>query len=272
MVFEVYSIGWFGRYVTEGYGYTSIPLYGTIDTEIKTWRPLGSLSSRIYDYYVGGSSSLYNNRFVGIPNPKQRSINRYGVVTESSGSIRFKANVTRSDPRNILISNEEDSLKKQQSIKVRKTVDDILTNFKATGSVSSHNITKTLLRASTSSSRDLGGLGLGSGSKSNSMNTSKLTGLLNSATASGAGSGAGRGGASPLARHRAGSPGGVNISASVTGLSTNIKEIVKDNSRYVIYVVYIYIYSVCIYSVYDNIYISIYTLYTSICVLWHIDF
>lgn len=198
VVFEVYSLGWFGRCTTEGYGYVSIPLYGKIDTEIKTWKPLGSLSSRVYEYYMGGSSALHNNRFVGIPNPKQRSINRYGVVTEASGTLRFRANMTRSDPRSMVSADEEEKQRRQQTLKVRKTVDDILTNFKATGSVSSNAINKTLLRASASKDQI------------SSMNSSKLGSLL----------------------HRAGSPsGGASVSASATGLPTNIKEIVKDNSR-----------------------------------------
>ena len=64
ILFEVYSIGWFKRYHLEGYGYCPISLTDSLTTNVPTWRPIGSLTSRLYDFYLGSGSKLFNNKFV----------------------------------------------------------------------------------------------------------------------------------------------------------------------------------------------------------------
>ena len=64
ILFEVYSVGWFNRFHLEGYGYSPISLSGSLTMNVPTWRPIGSLSSRLYDFYLGSGSKLFNNKFV----------------------------------------------------------------------------------------------------------------------------------------------------------------------------------------------------------------
>jgi hypothetical protein len=171
ILFEVYSVGWFGRSRLEGYASSPLPLLGsTGEMEIRTWKPVGSLYSRLYDYYIGCGARLYNSKFTGIVNDRQRSINRLGVVTESSGVLRFKANMITCDPRSVVEVDMADIIKKQQSKKLKQTAEDIVSNFKATGSVASGAVTNILLRASSSSAA--GGLG---GSRSGSRGVSPAT-------------------------------------------------------------------------------------------------
>ena len=150
IVFEVYSIGWFGRYYLEGYGTTTLPMQGSSEISVPTWKPIGSLSSRLYDYYLGSGMKLYNNKLVGSL-LSQKNINRFGMVSESKGSLLFKSNVITCDPRNVVKLDMDELAKQAKNISVRKTVEDIVHKYKATGSVSSNVLNSSLLRTSTNS-------------------------------------------------------------------------------------------------------------------------
>ena len=86
-----------------------------------------------------------------MPSLTQKSINRFGLVTESNGSISFSTRVVTCDPRATVALDLEAVAKQQKSISIKKSVDEMVNNYKATGSVSNNIINTTLLRASTSS-------------------------------------------------------------------------------------------------------------------------
>ena len=183
ILFEVYSVGWFGRTRLEGYASSPLPLLGnTGEMELRTWKPIGSLYSRLYNYYIGCGARLYNSKFTGIVNERQKSINRFGVVTESSGTIRFKASMITCDPRAVVEVDMAEIVRRQQSKKLKQTAEDIVSNFKSTGSVASGAVTNALLRASLSST--------GGGSRGVSPATSRtdISSMLRSPAAGGTGS------------------------------------------------------------------------------------
>jgi hypothetical protein len=68
LLIQVYSIGSFGRHFLEGYGYVAVPeKAGSIDEEIKTWKPAGRLSSMMREQFLGNAPLLRDSaqvRFV----------------------------------------------------------------------------------------------------------------------------------------------------------------------------------------------------------------
>lgn len=173
ILFEVYSVGWFGRTRLEGYASSPLPLLGsTGEMEIRTWKPVGSLYSRLYDCYIGCGARLYNSKFTGIVNDRQKSINRFGVVTETSGTIRFKATMITCDPRAVVEVDMAEIIKKQKSKKLKQTAEDIVSHFKSTGSVASGAVNSILLRASSNSNAALGAFGSRTSSRGISPSTS----------------------------------------------------------------------------------------------------
>ncbi len=87
--FEVYSMGLFGRYSLEGYGFAELPTTtAAVDVEVKTWRPVGGINSKLFDHFLGNSVRLRDKTVLN--NNNGRVINKFGVQTESSGTIRFK--------------------------------------------------------------------------------------------------------------------------------------------------------------------------------------
>lgn len=101
MLFNVYSKDWFGRQKLEGYGYFNLPdQSGMHDVEIKTWRPRASISSNMSDFFLGSAARLRDDSFVESATRTSKSINKFGLLTESSGKVRIKVQVLVTDERN----------------------------------------------------------------------------------------------------------------------------------------------------------------------------
>ncbi len=97
--FEVYSTGLFGRYSLEGYGYADLPTTtAAVDVEVKTWRPVGGINSKLFDHFLGNSVRLRDKTVLNSANG--RVINKFGMQTESSGTIRFKCYSVLTSPLN----------------------------------------------------------------------------------------------------------------------------------------------------------------------------
>jgi len=101
LLMQVNSVDSWGRYRTEGYGYITFPsIPGYYKQTISTWRPKGSLYTKIHSYFLGGSPRIFE-----LENILQSSrvdefghkgiINRFGLETETSGTINISFNVTR---------------------------------------------------------------------------------------------------------------------------------------------------------------------------------
>lgn len=53
------------RYVLEGYGYAKIPDDpGMSDIEVRTWRPVGDITSQMRDHFLGTAVRLKEPTFV----------------------------------------------------------------------------------------------------------------------------------------------------------------------------------------------------------------
>ncbi|KAK3919061.1 Meckel syndrome type 1 protein [Frankliniella fusca] len=100
LMFEVLSLDWWGRYSTEGYGYLLIPsTVGLHHTTTHTWRPIGSLSSELRRFFIGGNPELDDITFVGVPQQHEGNLlGKYGVLTTPSGNVDMVLNVVIQSP------------------------------------------------------------------------------------------------------------------------------------------------------------------------------
>eukprot|EP00826_Nyctotherus_ovalis_P059032 TRINITY_DN8175_c0_g1_i5.p2 TRINITY_DN8175_c0_g1~~TRINITY_DN8175_c0_g1_i5.p2 ORF type:complete len:155 (-),score=40.16 TRINITY_DN8175_c0_g1_i5:121-585(-) len=98
---QVNSVDSWGRHRIEGYGYVTFPSTpGYYEQSISTWRPKGSLYAKIHSYFLGGSV-----RILELENILQSSrldefghkdiVNRFGLETETSGTLKITFNITR---------------------------------------------------------------------------------------------------------------------------------------------------------------------------------
>jgi hypothetical protein len=135
LLFQVYSSDWLGRHRLEGYGYHHLSdRPGSCDVEIKTWRPVGKIRDQMRDFFLGNAVYLKDEQFVDSVNKTAAALNRFGVLTQSSGSVRLRVHTIVTDPRTILDHHRESAAQQQQadsSLKVRRTVNDILQSFRA---------------------------------------------------------------------------------------------------------------------------------------------
>lgn len=95
MYFEVKSRDYFGRIRVEGYGFITFPMIPSRDDyEIGTWKPRESIRRSIASWFIGGSSELEDVKYSGIPTGfTDKFLNKYGVPTVSSGSIKMHLEV-----------------------------------------------------------------------------------------------------------------------------------------------------------------------------------
>eukprot|EP00826_Nyctotherus_ovalis_P059030 TRINITY_DN8175_c0_g1_i1.p1 TRINITY_DN8175_c0_g1~~TRINITY_DN8175_c0_g1_i1.p1 ORF type:complete len:219 (-),score=48.34 TRINITY_DN8175_c0_g1_i1:241-852(-) len=101
LLMQVNSVDSWGRHRIEGYGYVTFPSTpGYYEQSISTWRPKGSLYAKIHSYFLGGSV-----RILELENILQSSrldefghkdiVNRFGLETETSGTLKITFNITR---------------------------------------------------------------------------------------------------------------------------------------------------------------------------------
>ena len=134
ILIEVYSTQYFGSNRLEGYGYVSLrDNPGFQDITIATWRPVGSRSSRLTEFFIGGNPILHHPVFSEVPNKMSSSLSRFGVLTEGSGSVRFRVNTICTDPRKKQALQEklrQAQPEGTQKAHMRRSVDDIVSHFK----------------------------------------------------------------------------------------------------------------------------------------------
>jgi len=163
ILFQVYSVGLFGRNILEGCGYVHMPSSsGAVDVMINTWKPIGGIGAQQRDYFLGSSARLKDPSFVEVPNKDHAptALNRFGVRTETSGELRFRAHVAITDPR-ALIKQVDAQLEARTQIVPRRTIADILQDssvFK-----SNPNLQRSLQSLASSTTSLAGGGGGGGG-------------------------------------------------------------------------------------------------------------
>ena len=156
VIFQVYHVGSFGRVSVEGYGYLDMPSgSGTCTHEVPTWRPEGTISQQLEEFFVGGMNTLFDPAYVtaGFRSSANagKAINRFGVKTVGSGELKVVTNTVFCDPQiPVMVEAQEEDSKTQN---VQRTVDQILTEFRSS-------------RASASASADLSRAASGGGGAS----------------------------------------------------------------------------------------------------------
>ncbi|XP_078490287.1 tectonic-like complex member MKS1 isoform X2 [Ciona intestinalis] len=96
---HVISSDTWGRRRTEGYGYLTIPSSpGTHTYTVQCWRPLGNagypaIAAELRRFFIGGNPELEDISYVAVPSTFEGNrLNKYGVRTESAGSVTIKFN------------------------------------------------------------------------------------------------------------------------------------------------------------------------------------
>lgn len=131
VLLQVYSVGFMGRYVLEGYGYFHLEAgVGAKDVELLLWKPAGSLRANLRDFFIGGSLRLNNNNFVDAVNSHSRTLNKFGVNSVPTGKLRMRYIRILTDPSRATNSQQGSSDEGKGSTS-RRTVEDILQTFRA---------------------------------------------------------------------------------------------------------------------------------------------
>lgn len=134
IVFQVFSTDWLGRHKLEGYGYHHLSDQpGSHDLEVRTWRPVGKIRDQMQDFFLGNAAYLKDEHFVDSVNKTASALNRFGVLTHSSGSVRIRVHTVVTDPRSVDLHHKETAEQQQaqdSSLKVKRTVNDILQSFR----------------------------------------------------------------------------------------------------------------------------------------------
>ena len=187
---QVYSIGgWFGRHRLEGYGYAHLSdkAMGLTDVVVDTWRPVGSISSKVNDFFLGDSVRLKDHTFVDTISKISPAVNKFGVLTESSGSVRLRYQVIVTDPRTVKKDGEDGETvgltarNERGQLKAKRTVEDILNSFRS--SMSGPAAVSSLLQTGISTSFSGGSasrLSKGGSSSSSSSSSAGLKGITGS--------------------------------------------------------------------------------------------
>ena len=200
---------------------------GSVDVDVKTWRPQGDLHSKMSEFFLGSAARLKDPTFAEIPDRKASALNRLGMLTESSGSVRFRCHAVLTDAR-LAKSKETVPVEVTKAINRSRTVEEILNNFRAAGSLPRRSVALGVGRSLVSSSLE-GGIAYADQSQSQrearveaivagvrakvekktaaSMGSMGSVGSLGSLTSlRGEGKNQERAGLAPLAPLRAGSP------------------------------------------------------------------
>lgn len=96
---EVISQDFWSRFHVEGYAYCDVPNNpGRTSMSLKTWRPVSTrLGSRMRRFFTGGDPQLRDLSNTAVPAdaaPGKR-LSKYGIVTETSGTVSVVLNVVR---------------------------------------------------------------------------------------------------------------------------------------------------------------------------------
>ena len=95
MLLQVNSIDSWGRVRLEGYGFhTFSPVSGYYIHDINTWKPSGSLYSKVHSFFLGGSYKIPRLEELVKSSTldefgKQDIINRFGLDTETGGIVQI---------------------------------------------------------------------------------------------------------------------------------------------------------------------------------------
>lgn len=137
-----------------GYATCQLPLTaGEFSINVKTWRPRGSVRHQLHEFFIGDAISLKDFTFPRDFDTITKSLNRFGVLTESMGTLLIRGQVIVTDSREverrrktqeeILIhqsnSNRDGSVRpikslnqRLNSFKMKKSVEEIMKSFKDT--------------------------------------------------------------------------------------------------------------------------------------------
>lgn len=132
--FQVYSCGLFHRSILEGCGYFILPnKAGSFEIEIDTWKAVGNLRSRMHEFFVGDHVKLKDEDFPNAIDIASKTLNKFGVLTHSSGSVKFKGQIIVVDPKMAKQNKEEVTQTSGQDSgrKTNRSVADILSTYRS---------------------------------------------------------------------------------------------------------------------------------------------
>ena len=131
VIFQVYQRGFMDRLRVQGYGYLQLPENpGRIAVNVSCWRPIGDINARLIEFFVGGMNVLKDLDHVSPSSLNEGLLvsNRFGSQTETSGTLKVDVSTVIVDPNQK--EEELDVEDANKALHVRRTVDDILSNFR----------------------------------------------------------------------------------------------------------------------------------------------
>ena len=96
---QVNSVDSWERHRIMGYGFLEFPPSpGFHELSVQTWRPIESVQTEIYSFYLGGSVRIENpwelcDSSAPDESGNESVVNRYGLHTRSSGSVQFRFSI-----------------------------------------------------------------------------------------------------------------------------------------------------------------------------------
>ncbi|XP_063726579.1 B9 domain-containing protein 2-like [Symsagittifera roscoffensis] len=85
---QVYHQDEYGRNELYGYGFVHVPTSpGVHDVECVTWRPVGSFTDQLAEYFLGGASQLRKTDVV------YTGADRYNLQTAAMGKVHFNLGI-----------------------------------------------------------------------------------------------------------------------------------------------------------------------------------
>jgi hypothetical protein len=145
---QVYSKGYFGHSTLLGYADCIFPLESNeFEKEISSWKPIGNIRSQLHEFFIGDNIHLKDLTYIQDFDNRTKSLNRFGVLTQSTGKIKIRGKVIKTDTReierkrqqeleNMSLENQKNSgmssnsQKLMNNFKIKKSVAEIMKNFK----------------------------------------------------------------------------------------------------------------------------------------------
>jgi hypothetical protein len=142
---QVYSKDSFGHSTLLGYADCILPLESDeFVKEVSSWKPVGSVRNQLHEFFIGDNIHLKDATFTRDFDNITKSLNRFGLLTQSTGNLKIRGKVIKTDIREIEkkrkmeaereLLNEskggEGSQKLMNNYKMKKSITDIMKNFK----------------------------------------------------------------------------------------------------------------------------------------------
>lgn len=91
---QIFSRDRWERVFVQGYSTVELPsTSGFHELTVQTWKPVGSVTSQVQNFFIGGSNQLLDHQKIALSGLDSSFASKFGFKTETSGSIRLRVNI-----------------------------------------------------------------------------------------------------------------------------------------------------------------------------------